>query len=291
MGLLNFLTGRTDMQDDKFKVGQIWNYKTRQGEENSTLTILKIEKDKTIGCIIHICIEGLKIKNPGHSSGISERLPHTPLSQDAIAKSVTQLVSENNELPEFMEGYNLWKQGNGGIFTIEVNEVVEFVEVGLKPADKLAKGYWKTELQTFEGEKIPKDLILDQTAKSTDPDKPAFTSPPKDSKPYYGYPLIKEICFDGFCYGAVTDFLQPDCDEGCRIGDGFVEAPDGTRAGLFWEVRSEMGFSRMGNSDNKRWGIYYFAIPQPIKTVDDMKITFERMVPVLKKMHSEFYSK
>jgi len=66
-GLLNWLTGcnepkdKRDFQDDKFKVGQIWKYNTRTVEENSTLTILKVEKYNSVGVVIHIC-KWIKIK-------------------------------------------------------------------------------------------------------------------------------------------------------------------------------------------------------------------------------------
>jgi hypothetical protein len=50
-GLFSWLTSckgqqseNNNFQDDKFKEGQVWKYNTRSGEENSTITILKVEK-------------------------------------------------------------------------------------------------------------------------------------------------------------------------------------------------------------------------------------------------------
>ena len=69
VGILNWLTGcnvpkdKRDFQDNKFKVGQIWKYNTRQSEEKSTLTILKVEKYDSAGVVIHIYVNGLKLKN------------------------------------------------------------------------------------------------------------------------------------------------------------------------------------------------------------------------------------
>lgn len=44
--------------DMKYDVGQEWKYKTRQGEENSILKILKIEEYPAYGKVIHISVNG-----------------------------------------------------------------------------------------------------------------------------------------------------------------------------------------------------------------------------------------
>jgi len=130
-----------NFQDNKFKVGQIWNYETRKGEENSKIEILKVEKYEKDGIIIHIYVNGLKVKNPNKSSGFSDDIGHLPLSKDAVLKSVTTLVSENNELPDFMEGYNNWKNAfdnnTGGIFSITVKEAVQYVEEAMSNAKRV----------------------------------------------------------------------------------------------------------------------------------------------------------
>ncbi len=137
-GLLNWLTGcnepkdERDFQDDKFKVGQIWKYNTRIGEDNSTLTILKVEKYDSAGVIVHIYVNGLKLKNPQRPNGFSDDIGHLPLSKDAVLKSVTTLVSSDNKLPDFKEGYNIWKEAfdndKGGVFSIVVSDAVKYVE-------------------------------------------------------------------------------------------------------------------------------------------------------------------
>jgi hypothetical protein len=137
-GILNGLTGcknqtgKGDFQDDKFNVGQIWNYNTRPGEENSTLTILKVEKYDSLGIVIHIYVSGLKLKNNQKPGGYTDDIGHLPLSKEAVLKSVTHLVSEHNKLPDFQEGYTTWKtafnSNKAGIFSIDVSEVVKYVE-------------------------------------------------------------------------------------------------------------------------------------------------------------------
>jgi hypothetical protein len=128
----NGQSNKRDYTDNKFKVGQIWNYNTRIGEENSTIEILKVEKYDSTGIVVHIFVSGIKVKNPHKSTGFSEEIGHLPLSKDAVLMSVTTLVSENNKLPDFEEGYNNWKEAfnskKGGIFSITVQDAVKYVE-------------------------------------------------------------------------------------------------------------------------------------------------------------------
>ncbi|AHM59263.1 hypothetical protein D770_04980 [Flammeovirgaceae bacterium 311] len=117
--------------DDTFEAGQTWRYHTRNGENNSTLTIVKVEKLKN-DTIIHIALSGLKIKHPLVKSGVSESIDHLPFSKEAILNSVIEQIGSQSQLPDFMEGYVQWKEayesGNGGIFTITVKEAVGYVE-------------------------------------------------------------------------------------------------------------------------------------------------------------------
>ena len=84
-------------------------------------------------------------------------------------------------------------------------------------------------------EKEPKSkrLVLDGNAASAPVDQPAFLSKPLGAPVYHGFPLIPETSIDGWLYGAITEFADA---SGCSEGDGFVQAPDGTRAGLVWDV-------------------------------------------------------
>lgn len=142
LGVINLLFGckkeytENDFQDTKFKVGQIWNYKTRKGEENSKITILKIEKYNEKEIVVHIFVNGLNMKNELRPNGISEDIGHLLMSLESLNKSVTNLVSENNKLPDFKEGYENWKEAfdnnEGGIFSINVSEAVNFAEETIK---------------------------------------------------------------------------------------------------------------------------------------------------------------
>ena len=141
-GLLSFLmscTGQTkdkkqniDINSDKFKVGQVWKFDNRVGEDSATLTILKIEKYEKGDTIIHIRVDGVKMYNPKVASGYSNDIGHLPFSQKSIEKSVTKLVGQKDKLPDFSEGYGQWKEawdnGKGGYWTVNLQEAIEGVD-------------------------------------------------------------------------------------------------------------------------------------------------------------------
>jgi len=121
--------------DSKYKVGQQWSYSARPGEEKSYLIIVKIDNDPKLGRIIHIALRGLKIKNPRSPNGISEEISHMPFLEDAIEKSGLKLLKEKVDLPDFEEGYGIWRQahdaGEAGAYSITVAEAVGVMEAAL----------------------------------------------------------------------------------------------------------------------------------------------------------------
>jgi hypothetical protein len=120
-----------NFEGEKYKSGQIWQYETREGEEDSRVMILKVDKTKK-EVIVHISVLNVKIKKPQKEGDFTTEIGHLPFSRESIDKSLTKLESSNNELPDFLEGYNQWKEafdsGQGGIFSIIVKEAVGYVE-------------------------------------------------------------------------------------------------------------------------------------------------------------------
>lgn len=100
-----------------FETGQLWKYKTKPGEEDSRLLILKVEELEP-ETAVHISI-----------LGDSDFPAHMPFSANAINKSVVMLVSEDVELPDFQEGYEYWRKyydlGEAGLYKISVAEALE----------------------------------------------------------------------------------------------------------------------------------------------------------------------
>jgi len=127
----------TDTNKSEFKVGQVWNYKTRPTEDGSSLVILKVETAPGWKTIVHVGITGLKIRTP---KGIQDVVPHMPFDESAVKESVTAKVSDSGKLTNFQKGYELWRDaassGKGGVFTISVADAVATIEEGLNKAQE-----------------------------------------------------------------------------------------------------------------------------------------------------------
>lgn len=129
----------------------------------------------------------------------------------------------------------------------------------------------------------PKQLLQDTSAVSANPDLPAFIARPEGAPVYYGFSLIEETRTDGWCFGAITGFEDPN---GCEWGDGFVIAPDGARAGIVWEV-GEHEMQVIAAPDQGRWGVYAVWFPRRVKTVEDLVFNFRRVLPDLQRNYTE----
>jgi hypothetical protein len=114
-------------KDPKFHPGQVWAYKTRHGEEASFLTILKVESLPRIGTIIHVRVDKVRLRN---CTGGPEpdKFEHMPFTRDAIELSVTKLITETSEIPDYKDGYDEWRKACGGVYTISVAQAVEVAE-------------------------------------------------------------------------------------------------------------------------------------------------------------------
>jgi hypothetical protein len=134
MSLLSFF-GIASAQD--FAEGQLWNYKTRPGENGSQVLINKVEIDPKLGKIFHISVSGVKVKNPKIAGGFSTTLPHFPVSEETLKKSLTKFNGKSQPNPEYYEGYMTWKsafdKGEAGVFTIDVADIVGVVEKAINP--------------------------------------------------------------------------------------------------------------------------------------------------------------
>ncbi|NNA56662.1 MULTISPECIES: hypothetical protein [Pseudomonas] len=128
------------------KEGDIWAYKTRAGEEASTVTILKIENYPHYGTVVHIRVDGIRMTNPVTGGEFNE-MPHLPFQAAALQRSLTRRLGETAQIPDFSQGYTYWKaafdERKGGAFKISVR----------KTLDGLLSGNW--------------EMTDDETAKTT----------------------------------------------------------------------------------------------------------------------------
>jgi hypothetical protein len=115
-----------------FSVGQVWTYHVRPGDEGSTLQINKIENDPRLGAIYHISLFGLRIPSFLAPGGFITEVPHLPVSEQTLDKSVESLTTQPARAVDFAPGYAEWKRafdaGRGGIYTISVAEIAVILE-------------------------------------------------------------------------------------------------------------------------------------------------------------------
>ena len=116
----------------EYSVGQIWAYKTRNGEESSTILINRIDKDPKFGRIFHISVRDVHVVNHNVSSGITTDLPHFPVSEITLDKSCKELAGHSAPNPEYLEGYAIWRKAfdanEAGVFDASVAEIVGIIE-------------------------------------------------------------------------------------------------------------------------------------------------------------------
>lgn len=124
-----FLLTNCEYKDDKYKVGQVWYYDTRAHEKGSTLTVVAIENNKEFGIIVSVYVEGLKMKAGEYTFN---NLEHLPLTKAAMDSSVTWIKGNADELPDYRQNYQAWKDtfkdGKGRVVTVSVKEMVEQFE-------------------------------------------------------------------------------------------------------------------------------------------------------------------
>src|SRR6185312_7851098 len=127
---------RAQTPAQKYAEGQVWEYKTRPGEEGSLLKIGKIETIDRVGQVFHISIVGLKVAVPQRTDVRLTELPHIPVSRQTLDQSVTKLSKTALKGPDFSKSYTEWKkgadEGRVGVFTISIASIVGSVEETLK---------------------------------------------------------------------------------------------------------------------------------------------------------------
>jgi hypothetical protein len=116
------------VENSKYHAGERWSYKTRAGEESSTLVIGSVEASAKQKTVVHICVEGLKVTGPQGKT--MDHIGHMPMSQEAVDKSVLHLIGQNAApTSDYSAGYDLWKSaGSEGVFAIPVEQAVGYCE-------------------------------------------------------------------------------------------------------------------------------------------------------------------
>ena len=135
---------------------------------------------------------------------------------------------------------------------------------------------------------VPKGrpLATDAMARSASPTEPAFIARPDGAPVYYGFVVLDDINVNGFTLGKITDWEA----EPCETGDGFVIGPDGSRAGLVWEVCDLPYFQESMPIETYRWGVWSVGFSLPMNSRENALRNLESILPELKLRWAEWKS-
>lgn len=118
-----------------YAAGQVWAYNTRPGEEASRIVICRVETDAEHGQIVHIHVNGVRVKNPHIPGGSSSVIGHMPYLGEALRQSLTELESTGAALPAFEDGYEGWRnafdKGEAGVWSAPVSDAIAYIESAL----------------------------------------------------------------------------------------------------------------------------------------------------------------
>ena len=117
--------------DEKFRVGDVWEYQTRRGEERSRITILRVDESPEIGTIVHIGLDNVHFANC-HGGPEPDAVPHMPFGRKALEASVKKRLASGQPLPSYEDGYQDWRdaytQKHAGVYVVSVADAVSVAE-------------------------------------------------------------------------------------------------------------------------------------------------------------------
>jgi len=90
--------------------------------------------------------------------------------------------------------------------------------------------------------------------------------------------VLSDVAVEGFTLGAITDFET----QGSIEGDGFVVAPDDSRAGLVWQISNEQKLEEICPMTVDRWGVWEVSFPFEMTSRDNARMNLEAILPKLK---------
>jgi hypothetical protein len=95
------------------------------------------------------------------------------------------------------------------------------------------------------------------------------------------------VVVDGFTLGKITDWEA----EPCESGDAFVIAPDGSRAGVVWEICHPAYFQEVIPIEAARWGVWGVGFLLPMTSRENARKNLESVLPQLKSRWREWKSR
>lgn len=101
------------------KEKEFWKYDSAKEDSQSYLAIRKLEKN-----VVHISVYNISLN--GETFDVS----HIPIDYDILKNSLKEKIINNKyeEDDSFSDGFNNWKESNGGIWEKPVKEVIKYIK-------------------------------------------------------------------------------------------------------------------------------------------------------------------
>ena len=114
--------GSAMAQRAEIAVGQVWTFKDARSD-TARVVIQKIEVWGHGDEAVHVSLYGLP-----KAAGFAGEVQHLPFERKALEASLEQLTDESAPADLVItEGYKLWKEDRGGVFSISIADVIEVV--------------------------------------------------------------------------------------------------------------------------------------------------------------------
>src|SRR5437763_10885038 len=82
----------------EYKPGQVWDYRTAAGAEESRIVVLDVDARSKKGKLVHIRIENLPVPSCG-GIHLTTAIEHLAVPEKLLQKSTTDLLKDGGELP------------------------------------------------------------------------------------------------------------------------------------------------------------------------------------------------
>lgn len=153
----------TGMKD--FAPGQRWTYRTRPGEETSTLLVLGRDQNAEGLVAVSLKVEDISLRPP--IGGTITELQHAPFAEEVLRQSVLELLQENVALPADLGSYEAWRlafeTGEVGAFDLALADTLDLIDraTGQQPPSPEHPLFTKTNLRIIEPatEEVPNSPI------------------------------------------------------------------------------------------------------------------------------------
>ena len=86
--------------------------------------------------------------------------------------------------------------------------------------------------------------------------------------------------WNGFVFEAVTPL-----DQRRETGAGLLRGPDGSKAGLQWELAESPYIMRLGGPAEGSWGLYRVGFTRPVASAADVAANLEPLWPKFKVLY------